>query len=121
MNRNFTNIYKVFLKGSAEALSQAFRRTLVYLARFEQEYGEESIPRYFKFEIDEIDGYRVISLMTDGTGYAPEYSDIPGLTECWWILYSQWPEIADTNDEVGIILSRKELFGIPDANYTTCQ
>lgn len=115
--KKYPYIFKVFLKGDVQALAHAYRRTLTYLAKFEQDFGEDSIPRYFDLQFDEIEGYRVITFMTDGAGFSPDYSDITGLSEILWVMYSDCPPMADTNDEKGVITSRKELFGIPDADY----
>lgn len=117
MNEKYKHIYKVFLKGSREGLDYAFRHTLRYLAEFERDYGEDSIPEQFNLKFENIEGFRVISFMTEGTGFTPDYGDLPGIDLCIWVLHNENAAIASTNDTEGIVINRKEVFGIPEDVY----
>lgn len=110
-------LFKAFLRGSEEALQRAYRRSITTLAKFELEFGAESIPDDLEFRWEWIDGYRVLTIATDGSGIRVDFHDIDGIEEKVYVLYSSWPPIYQSNDIEGKILPRKELFRIREADY----
>lgn len=117
MNEKYKHVYKVFLKGSKEALAQAYRDSLDYFRVFARLYGDDDIPSYFIFKFVEIEGFHVISFLSDRSGYYPSYEDISGIEQRIWIHYDENVGVASTNDVDGLIINRKEFFGIPEADY----
>lgn len=115
--KDYNHVFKACLKGSKEALQAAYRRSIRALAEFDMKFGPESQPDDLLFTWEWIDGYRVFTVATEGQGIQIDFSDIPGVTECLWALYDYGAAIAQSNDIHGIILSRKELFGIPEDDY----
>ncbi len=71
VNDKFATLLKVALKGSDEALQQAYRHSLRMIAEYDLEFRWEWI-----------DGYRVLTVLTDGAGINSDFSQIPGLSEC---------------------------------------
>lgn len=110
-------LLKVCLKGTPEALQTAYRKSIKMLAEFDMEYGPESQPDNLEFRWEWIQGYRVLTVKTDGAAIAADFSNIPGIEECLWVLHNTTAAIAQSNDAEGIILNRKETFGIPEDEY----
>lgn len=110
-------LFKAFLRGSEEALQRAYRRSITALAKFELDFGAESIPGDLEFRWEWIDGYRVLTIATDGSGIRVDFHDIDGIEENIYVLYSSWPPIYESNDIEGKILTRKMLFRVPEADY----
>lgn len=107
----------VCLKGTSEALHQAYRRSLRMLAEFDMNYSIDSAPDYVSWEWKDITGYRVFTVKSDGMGYNCDFSDISGLEEYIWVIHNSDALIAQSNDYAAVILSRKEDFGIPEGKY----
>lgn len=107
----------VCLKGTQEALHQAYRRSLRMLAEFDMNFSNESAPEYVSLEWREIAGYRVMTVSSDSMGYHCDFKDIPGIEEAVYAMHNTYAMIAWSNDAEGKILSDKEMFGIPEAEY----
>jgi hypothetical protein len=101
------------LKGSKQALQHAYRRSIRMLAEFDNNFGPDSQPEELEFRWETIDGYRVMTVMTDGAGIYDNFYDIEGISECLWVLYDEASDFAISNDETGKILDRRDLFDIP--------
>lgn len=112
-----TTVFIVCLDGTDDALHHAYRSSIRMLADASLEFGDEGEPGYLDFKWDFIDKYRVLSVKTNGAAFEHDFSEIPGISECLWVLYDDCAGIYCSNDTEGTILSRKELFGIPDADY----
>lgn len=111
------HILKVCLKGTPEALHTAYRRSIKMLAEFDMQYGPESQPDSLEFRWEWINGYRVLTVKTDGAAISADFSNIPGISECRWVLHNTTAAIAQSNDTDGVILNRKDIFGIPEDEY----
>lgn len=112
-----TTVFIVCLDGTEEALHHAYRSSIRMLADFSLDFGDEGEPGYLDFKWDFIDKYRVLSVRTDGAGFNHDFSQIPGISECIWVMYDENSDSYFSNDAKGSILNRKELFGIPEADY----
>ena len=112
-----TTVFIVCLDGTDEALHHAYRSSIRMLADFSLEFGDEGEPGYLDFKWEFIDKYRVLSVRTDGAGFNHDFSRIPGISECLWVMYDDNSGLYCSNDTKGSILNRKELFGIPEADY----
>lgn len=112
-----TTVFIVCLEGTDEALHRAYRASIRMLADFSLDYGDEGEPQYLDFNWTFIDKYRVLTVKTDGAGFSHDFSQIPGISECLWIMYDELSGSYSSNDAEGIILKRKALFGIPEADY----
>ena len=112
-----TTVLIVCLDGTDDALHHAYRSSIRMLADFSMEFGDEGEPGYLDFKWEFIDKYRVLTVRTDGAGFNHDFSRIPGISECLWVLYDENAGIYCSNDTKGEILNRKELFGIPEAEY----
>lgn len=111
------DVYKLFLKGSPEALSEAYRRSLYYLIGFDHYYHHDAVPELFDLKFDEIEGYRMISFTSKCSSFTPDFFQIPGLQQIWFF-HGGCGNTGSTNDVNSEILNRKEVFGIPDVDYT---
>ena len=114
IHKDYATLLKVALKGSEEALQRAYRRSIRRLAEIEQEFGSESQPRDLEFRWEWIAGYRVLTIITDGTGIIMEFSDIPGITEYLWLMHDDYSLLASSNDIEGVMLNNRETFNIPN-------
>ena len=112
-----TTVFIVCLDGTDDALHQAYRSSIRMLADASLEFGDEGEPGYLDFKWEFIDKYRVLSVKTNGTAFEHDFSQIPGISECLWVMYDDNSGLYCSNDTKGTILNRKELFGIPDADY----
>ncbi len=112
VNDNGATMFKVALKGSEAALQLAYRRSIRMLAEYDMEFGAESQPDELDFRWEWIDGYRVLTVLTDGAGIHGDFSGIDGLTECVWLLYADGAAIATTNDTDGVMLNHRDKFGL---------
>lgn len=112
-----TTVFIVCLDGTDEARHHAYRSSIRMLAENSLEFGDEGEPEYLVFKWDFIDKYRVLTVKTNGAGIMHDFSRIPGITECLWVIYDDCSGWYESNDSEGKILSRKELFGIPEADY----
>lgn len=113
INNTFATLLKVALKGSDEALQRAYRHSIRMLAEYDMEFGSESQPRELDFRWEWIDGYRVLTVLTDGAGITGDFSEIPEIEECVWLLYDGASATAITNDTQGILLNHRHKFSIP--------
>ena len=113
VNYNGAAMFKVALKGSEAALQLAYRRSIRMLAEYDMEFGPDSQPRELDFRWEWIDGYRVLTVLTDGAGIHGDFTEIEGLTECVWLLYADEAAIATSNDTAGIMLNHPDKFGLP--------
>ena len=113
VNDKFATLIKVALKGSDEALQRAYRHSIRMLAEYDMEFGPESQPRDLEFRWEWIDGYRVLTVLTDGAGINSDFSQIAGLTECIWLLYDDGAAIATSNDTARVMLDHPDKFGLP--------
>lgn len=113
VNDKFATLLKVALKGSDKALQQAYRHSLRMIAEYDMEYGPESQPRDLELRWEWIDDYRVLTVLTDGAGINSDFSQIPGLDECIWLLYDDGAAIAVSNDTAGVMLDHPDKFGLP--------
>ena len=112
-----TTVFIVCLDGTDDALHHAYRSSIRMLADFSLDYGDEGEPQYLDFNWTFIDKYRVLTVKTDGAGFSHDFSQIPGISEYIWVMYDECSGCYSSNDTEGIILKRKALFGIPEANY----
>ena len=112
-----TTIFIACLDGSDDALHHAYRSSIRMLADHSLEFGDEGEPEYLDFNWSFIDKYRVLTVKTNGAGITYDFSKIPGITECLWVIYDDGSGWYASNDSEGKILNRKELFGIPEADY----
>jgi hypothetical protein len=118
---DFLTMYKVCLKGTKQALQHAYRRSIRMIAEFDNNFGADSQPEELEFRWETIDGYRVMTVMTDGVGIFDNFNDIEGISECLWVLYDDGSDLAMSNDETGKILDRRDLFDIPRvAKFELC-
>lgn len=83
------------------------------LAEYDLEYGPESHPRDLELRWEWIDGYRVLTVLTDGAGINSDFSQIPGLDECIWLLYDDGAAIASSNDTARVMFNHPDKFGLP--------
>ena len=113
VNDNGATMFKVALKGSETALQLAYRRSIRMLAEYDMEFGPESQPDELDFRWEWIDGYRVLTVLTDGAGINGDFTGIEGLTECVWLFYADGAAIATSNDVAGVILNHPDKFGLP--------
>ena len=112
-----THTFIVCLKGSPMALHQAYRRSLRMVAEFDKEFSDESAPGYVSFEWMEVAGYKVMAVASDGIAYNCDFNDVPGIEEAIYVMRNTDAMIAQSNDTEGKVLSHKEMFGIPEAEY----
>ena len=112
-----TTVFILCLDGTDDALHYAYRSSIRMLADNSLEFGDEGEPGYLDFKWTLIDKYRVLSVKTNGAGIIHDFSKIPGISECLWIMYDDCAGIYYSNDTEGTILNRMELFGIPEADY----
>lgn len=112
-----TTVFIACLDGTDDALHHAYRSSIRMLADFSMEFGDEGEPGYLDFKWEYIDKYRVLTVRTDGAGFNHDFSRIPGISECLWVMYDENAGLNCSNDTKGEILNRKELFGIPEAEY----
>ena len=112
-----TTVLKVFIDGTDEALHQAYRRSIKMLAEFSMEFGDDGEPGFLDFRWEFIDRFRVLTVLTDGAGITTDFSDIPGLSDCIWVMYDENSGLYTSNDVKGEVLNAKETFGIPEAEY----
>lgn len=112
-----TTIFIACLDGSDEALHHAYRSSIRMLADHSLDFGDEGEPYYLDFNWDFIDRFRVLTVKTDGAGITHDFSNIPGITDCLWVLYDDCSGTYTSNDTKGVMLNRKKLFGIPEADY----
>ena len=112
-----TTVFIVCLDGTDEALHHAYRSSIRMLADNNIEFGDEGEPGYLDFKWEFIDKYRVLTVKTNGAGIIHDFSEIPGISECLWIIYDDCSGWYASNDINGKILNRKQLFGIPEADY----
>ena len=117
LGEHVTTVFIVCLDGTDEALHHAYRSSIRMLADFSLEFGDDGDPGYLDFKWEFIDKYRVLTVKTDGAGIMHDFSEIPGITECIWVAYDDGSGWYESNDSEGKILSRKELFGIPEQDY----
>ena len=117
LGEHVTTVFIVCLDGTDEALHHAYRSSIRMLAENSLEFGDEGEPQYLDFNWSFIDKFRVLTVKTNGAGIMHDFSRIPGITECLWIIYDDCSGWYESNDSEGKILSRKELFGIPKADY----
>ena len=114
-----TTVLKVFIDGTDEALHQAYRRSIKMLAEFSMEFGDDSEPGFLDFRWEFIDRFRVLTVLTNGAGITTDFSDIHGLSDCFWVMYDENSGLYTSNDVKGEVLNAKETFGIPEAEYET--
>ena len=112
-----TTVFIVCLDGTDDALHHAYRSSIRMLADNSLEFGDEGEPGYLDFKWEFIDKYRVLTVKTNGAGIMHDFSEIPGISECLWVIYDDCSGWYASNDINGKILNRKKLFGIPEADY----
>lgn len=117
LGEHVTTVFIVCLEGTDEALHRAYRASIRMLADFSLDFGDEGEPAYLDFNWTFIDQYRVLTVKTDGAGFSHDFSRIPGISECLWVMYDEGSGWYASNDVNGEILKRKTLFGIPEADY----
>lgn len=113
INKDYATVLKVALKGSDKALAQAYRRSLWAMAKHDQEFGPESQPNDLNFRWEWINGYRVLSLISDGAGITVDFNGIEGLTEYVYAFHDDFSLLSISNDKNGILLNDRDKFGIP--------
>ena len=113
VNDKFATLLKVALRGSDEALQRAYRHSIRMLAEDDLEYGPDSQPGDLELRAEWIDDYRVLTVLTDGAGIHSDFSQIPGLSECIWLLYDDGAAIAVSNDTARVMLDHPDKFGLP--------
>ena len=117
LGEHVSTVFIVCLDGTDEALHHAYRSSIRMLADFSLEFGDDGEPGYLDFKWEFIDKYRVLTVRTNGAGITHDFSEIPGISECLWVMYDDCSGSYSSNDTEGIILNRKQLFCIPEADY----
>lgn len=110
-------IFVVALRGTKEAIQQAYRRSLHMLAKFDMEFGPESQPGDLEFRWEWTDGYRVLTVITDGAGITGNFSDISGITEAHYALYDDGAAIAEASKGDNPLMRDKARFRLPECDY----
>ena len=110
-------IFVVAMKGSKEALQMAYRRSVRMLAEFDKEFGPESQPDDLELRWEWTDGYRVLTVITDGAGITGNFSDIPGITEVHYALYDDGAAIAEASNGDNPLMRNKARFHLPECDY----